>query len=114
MTTPRKRQLNQPAEHDEEPAPLNLARVATIDYSSEDPAHPVEHLVDDRTGPGGKSYWAAAQADTTEQLVLVFDQPAAPARRHHPAREAGFRQLRSVTSSREGGWVWRHSDAVMS
>lgn len=74
MTTLRKRRLNQPNEPDDEPAPLNLARVATIDYSSEDPAHAVENLVDDRPGPGG-SYWAAAQADTIEQLVLVFDQP---------------------------------------
>lgn len=73
MTTLRKRRLNQPNEPDDEPAPLNLARVATIDYSSEDPAHAVENLVDDRPGPGG-SYWAA-QADTIEQLVLVFDQP---------------------------------------
>jgi hypothetical protein len=74
MSTLRKRQLDQPTEPDDDSAPLNLARVATIDYSSEDPAHPVEHLVDEHTGPGG-SYWAAAQADTTEQLVLAFDQP---------------------------------------
>jgi hypothetical protein len=74
MSTLRKRRLSQPNDPDDEPAPLNLAGVATIDYSSEDPAHPVEHLVDDGTGPGG-SYWAAAQADTIAQLVLIFDQP---------------------------------------
>src|SRR6266705_4790267 len=74
MSTLRKRRLSQPTEPDDDSAPLNLASVATIDYSSEDPAHPVEHLVDEHTGPGG-SCWAAAQADTTEQLILVFDQP---------------------------------------
>jgi hypothetical protein len=74
MSTLRKRRLSQPTEPDDDSAPLNLASVATIDYSSEDPAHPVEHLVDEHTGPGG-SYWAAAQADTTEHLVLEFDRP---------------------------------------
>ncbi len=74
MSTLRKRRLSQSTEPDDDSAPLNLASVATIDYSSEDPAHPVEHLVDEHTGPGG-SYWAAAQADTTEQLVLEFDRP---------------------------------------
>src|SRR6266571_3205255 len=74
MSTLRKRRLSQPTEPDDDSAPLSLASVATIDYSSEDPAHPGEHLVDEHTGPGG-SYWAAAQADTTEQLVLEFDRP---------------------------------------
>src|SRR5437899_8469063 len=67
-------QVNLFTSSEDDSAPLNLASVATIDYSSEDPAHPVEHLLDEHTGPGG-SCWAAAQADTTEQLVLVFDRP---------------------------------------
>ena len=55
MTTLRKRRLKRPAEPEGDSAPLNLASVACIDYSSEDPAHRVEHLIDERTGPGGSS-----------------------------------------------------------
>jgi len=66
--------LDQPTEPDDDSASLNLANVAMIEYSSEDAAHPVEHPIDEPTGPGG-SCWAAAQADTTEQLVLEFDRP---------------------------------------
>jgi hypothetical protein len=95
MSTLRKRQLDQPTEPDDDSAPLNLASVATIDYSSEDPAHPVEHLVDEHTGPGG-SYWAAAQADTTEQLVLAFDQPQSVTRLVYEVGETEHERTQEV------------------
>jgi F5/8 type C domain len=53
---------------------LDLAACATIAYSSEDPAHPIENLVDEHTGPGS-TYWSSARADTTEQLSIEFDVP---------------------------------------
>ena len=31
---------------------IDIAGCATIAYSSEDPAHPVEHMLDGRSGPG--------------------------------------------------------------
>jgi len=87
--------LSQPTEPDDDSAPLNLASVATIDYSSEDPAHPVEHLLDEHTGPGG-SYWAAAQADTTEQLVLAFDQPQSVTRLVYEVEETEHERTQEV------------------
>lgn len=95
MTTLRKRRLNQPTEPEGDSAPLNLAHVASIDYSSEDPAHPVEHLVDERTGPGG-SYWAAAQADTSEQIVLVFDEPQSVTRLVYEVEETQRERTQEV------------------
>lgn len=47
---------------------------ATIHYSSEDPAHPIEHMFDGTCGPGG-TCWRGAQLNATEQLVLEFDEP---------------------------------------
>jgi hypothetical protein len=73
MSNLRKRRPEQSTEIDDPSASLDLASVATIDYSSEDPAHPVERILDEYADPGG-SYWAAAQPDTTEQLVLAFDR----------------------------------------
>jgi hypothetical protein len=95
MSALRKRRLNQPTETDDDSAPLNLASVATIDYSSEDPAHPVEHLVDEHGGRGG-SYWAAAQVDTTEQIVLVFDQPQSVTRLAYEVEEAQRERTQEV------------------
>jgi hypothetical protein len=53
---------------------IDLARNAVFASSSEDPAHPLEHLVDRYLGPGG-TRWASARPDVTEQIVLEFDQP---------------------------------------
>jgi len=87
--------LNQPTGPDDDSAPLDLARIATIDYSSEHPAHPVEHLVDEHTGPGG-SYWSAAQADTTEQLVFAFDQPQSVSRLVYEVQETERERTQEV------------------
>src|SRR6266571_392389 len=108
MSTLRKRRLNQPTEPEDDSAPLSLASVATIDYSSEDPAHPVEHLVDEHTGPGG-SYWAAAHADTTEQLVLAFDQPQSVRRLVYEVEETQRERTQEVhvEASTDAGRTYR-------
>src|SRR5712692_8961329 len=108
MSTLRKRRLNQSTEPEDDSAPLSLASVATIDYSSEDPAHPVEHLVDEHTGPGG-SYWAAAHADTTEQLILVFDRPQSVTRLVYEAEETQRErtQVVHVEASTDAGRSYR-------
>jgi hypothetical protein len=87
MSNLRKRRLEQSTDIDDDSTSIDLASVATIDYSSEDPAHPVECMVDEHAGPGG-TYWAAGQADTTEQLVLAFDRPQSIARVVYAVEEA--------------------------
>jgi F5/8 type C domain len=47
---------------------------ATVAYSSEDPSHPVAHLIDGQVGRGA-TRWASRRANATEQIVLVFDHP---------------------------------------
>src|ERR1700680_11042 len=53
---------------------IDIAGCATIAYSSEDPAHPVEHMLDGRSGPGA-TRWMSARPDTTEHIVIEFDRP---------------------------------------
>jgi len=53
---------------------LDIARLATLAYSSEDPDHPLEHLIDSQRGPRG-TRWASARADLTGRIVLEFDRP---------------------------------------
>jgi hypothetical protein len=52
---------------------IDIAGCATIAYSSEDPAHPVEDLFDGRSGPGA-TRWMSARPDTLEHIVVEFDQ----------------------------------------
>jgi hypothetical protein len=52
---------------------VDIASCATIAYSSEDPAHPVEHLLDGRSGPGA-TRWISARPDVIEQIVVEFDK----------------------------------------
>jgi F5/8 type C domain-containing protein len=53
---------------------IDIANCATIAYSSENPAHPVEHLLDGHGGTGA-TRWISARSDVTEQIVVEFDEP---------------------------------------
>jgi hypothetical protein len=55
-------------------AEIDIAGGATIAYSSEDPAHPVEHMLDGQSGPGA-TRWMSARPDTTEHIVIELDRP---------------------------------------
>jgi hypothetical protein len=50
-----------------EPTPLPCA-------TAEDPAHPVEHLIDGHYGRGS-THWASARTNAAERIVLEFDHP---------------------------------------
>ncbi len=52
-------------------------------------------MLDEHAGPGG-SYWAAAQADTTEQLVLAFDRPQSITRLVYAVEEAEYQRTQEV------------------
>jgi hypothetical protein len=51
---------------------IDIARHATLAYWSEDPDHPLEHLIDRHFGPGA-TRWASARPNATEYIVLEFD-----------------------------------------
>jgi len=51
---------------------IDIARHATLAYWSEDPDHPLEHLIDRHFGPDA-TRWASARANATEYIVLEFD-----------------------------------------
>ena len=53
---------------------IDIANSATLVYSSEDPDHPVEHLIDGHCGRGS-TRWTSARPNETERIVLEFDRP---------------------------------------
>jgi hypothetical protein len=56
-----------------EPGEIDIAATVTVLVTSEDPAHPIEHVFDHQRGPGG-SRWVAAEPGE-QMLILVFDTP---------------------------------------
>jgi hypothetical protein len=58
----------------ENPGEIDIVGLALFAYSSEDPNHPLEHLIDGQCGPGD-TRWASARPNVTERIVLQFDHP---------------------------------------
>jgi hypothetical protein len=87
---------------------IDIAGCAMVSYSSEDPAHPVEHLLDKQSGPGA-TRWMSARPDTIEHLVVEFDHPQIISRLvcevEEPARER-TQEVR-VEVSEDGGRSYR-------
>src|SRR3954462_13332960 len=87
---------------------IDIAGCASIAYSSEDPAHPVENLFDGRSGPGA-TRWMSARPDTIEHIVLEFDQPQTIARLVYEVEEATWERTQEVRVevSEDGGRTYR-------
>jgi F5/8 type C domain len=87
---------------------IDIAGCATIAYSSENPVHPVEHLLDRRSGPG-TTRWISARPDTVEHIVVEFDQPRAIGRLVYEVEEAIRERTQEVRVevSEDGGRTYR-------
>jgi F5/8 type C domain len=105
----RKRQLGSHGETRTPPAgEIDIASCAVIAYSSEDPAHPVEHLLDGRSGPGA-TRWMSSRPYVTEQIVVEFDQPQGISRLVYEVEEAIRERTQEVRLevSEDGGRTYR-------
>ena len=87
---------------------IDIAGGATVAYSSEDPAHPVEHLLDGNSGPGG-TRWVSARPDTAEHIVVEFDQPRSISRLVYEVEETSRERTQEVRveASDDGGRTYR-------
>jgi F5/8 type C domain len=87
---------------------VDIASCATIAYSSEDPAHPVEHLLDGRSGPGA-TRWISARPDAIEQIVVEFDEAQTISRLVYEAEEVLRERTQEVRVevSDDGGRTYR-------
>src|SRR5229473_7368376 len=74
---------------------IDIAVGATIAYSSENPAHPVEHMLDGRCGPGA-TRCISARPDTVEHIVVEFDRPQAISRLVYEVEEAMRQRTQEV------------------
>ncbi len=54
---------------------IDIAGVATVMVTSEDPGHPIDHAFDAHRGPGGTRWIAGGAGEQT--IILAFDAPQA-------------------------------------
>ena len=62
-----------PTVHAPAPSEKDIATLATVLVTSEDPDHPIDHVFDGQRGPRA-SRWIAGQPGE-QQLILAFDAP---------------------------------------
>jgi F5/8 type C domain len=87
------------------PGEIDIASHATLAYSSEDPDHPLEHLIDRNFGPGA-THWASARPNTTERIVLEFEHAQRLSRLVYEVEErqqSRTQEVRVEVSSDHGG-----------
>jgi hypothetical protein len=87
---------------------LDLAESASFEYTSEDPDHCVENILDDHGGPGG-TYWSGARIDSIERLVIVFDAPQTLSRLVYEVEESHSERTQEVRIevSEDSGLTYR-------
>ena len=86
---------------------IDIAAVATVLVTSEDPQHPVDHAFDGSRGPGG-SRWVAGEPGA-QAVILAFDTPQAIRRFVLEVEEtevARTQELQLAVSS-DGGQTYR-------
>jgi len=76
-------------------AELYVTAGATIAYSSEEPAHPVDNMFDGRNGSGG-TCWESARENATETLLIEFDRPQNISRLIFEAEERHLERTQEV------------------
>jgi len=105
----RKRQMEtNSASGEPEAGEIDIVGGATIAYSSEDPAHPIEHALDGCSGPGA-THWISARPDTIERIVIEFDQPQPISRLAYDVEENRRERTQQVRAevSEDGGRTYR-------
>jgi hypothetical protein len=89
------------------PGEIDVAAVATVLVTSEDPEHPVEHAFDAHAGPGGTRWMAAEPGE--QVLILAFDAPQEIRRvvLEVEEREVARTQELQLAASSDGGTIYR-------
>ena len=90
------------------PGEIDIVGGATIAYSSEDPAHPIEHALDRNSGAGA-TRWISARPNSVERIVIEFDQPQAISRLAYEVEEKTRERTQQVRAevSEDGGQTYR-------
>ena len=97
----------QPSAPGRRPAEKDLAAIATVFVTSEDPDHPIDNAFDDKRGPGG-TRWIAEHAGE-QTVVVAFDTPQTLRRLFLEVEELEVSRTQdlAVSVSNDGGQTYR-------
>jgi hypothetical protein len=86
---------------------IPIASVATVQVTSEQTDHPIDHIFDNRRGPGGSRWVADGPGEQT--VILVFDRPQTIRRVGLEVEELEVQRTQelSVSLSSDGGRTYR-------
>jgi hypothetical protein len=86
---------------------MDMAATATVQVTSEDAAHPIEHVFEHRRGPGGSRWSAAEPGEQTR--ILAFDTPQTLHQTivEVEERDVSRTQELQVSVSHDGGQTYR-------
>jgi hypothetical protein len=89
---------------------LDLHKCATIHFSSEDPAYPIENMLDGRSGSGA-TRWTSPRADQREEIIFEFDEPQHISHVAFEAEEQHCERTQEVRAefSSDGGKSYRQA-----
>src|SRR3954466_4829395 len=89
------------------PGEIDIAAVATVLVTSEDPGHPGDHAFDQQRGPGGSRWVAGEPGEQT--LILAFDAPQTICRILLEVEEPGVARTQELqlAVSGDGGQTYR-------
>jgi hypothetical protein len=87
---------------------IEVARVASVQVSSEQNDHPIDHVFDGSRGPGGSRWIADGPGEQT--VILVFDAPQTITRVVVEVEEVEVSRTQelSVSVSDDGGRTYRN------
>jgi F5/8 type C domain len=87
---------------------IDIARHAVLAYTSDDPEHPIENLIDGHYGRDG-TFWAGARPNTTERIVVEFDEPQSVSRMIYEVEECSRERTQEVRveASSDGARTYR-------
>ena len=71
---------------------LDLAACAKLGFSAEDPAHPIENILDEDRS----SYWSSGRDNTTELLLIEFDAPQTVSRLVYEVQETRLARTQEI------------------
>lgn len=104
-----RKQIIQPSAPTSDPlaGEIDIAAVATVLVTSEDPEHPLDHAFDGRRGPGATRWVAGAPGEQT--VILAFDAPQTTRRLLLEVEETEVARTQELqlAASCDGGQTYR-------
>lgn len=89
---------------------IDIANHAVLAYTSEDPDHPIDNVIDGHYGRDS-TFWAGAKSNTMERIIVEFDQPQSVSWMIYEVEDCACARTQevSIEVSSDGGRTYRQT-----